>query len=156
MPEVGDRYRRNRRRTWDSKSPDNVINPRISTDPSRDSRTRWGSNLSTQRRERTVIWASCLQKVQALRRGGYWNAGAQDSGLERDCPSIDLAGNGDWDALKGSKRNDIQLLTRVGSGEIAQETEDELNAQLDLLLSLTYPNSCIRYKFAAIGSCILF
>lgn len=103
-----------------------------------------------------MIWASCLQKVQALRRGGCWNAGAQESGRHIDDPSIDLAGNGDGDALKDSNRNDIQLLTSIGSGEIAQETEDELNAQLDLLLSLTYPNSCIRYDFVAIGSPILF
>lgn len=156
MPEVGDRYRRNRRRGWDSSSPDNVINPRISNDPLCDSRTRWGSNLSTQRRERTVIWASCLQKVQTLRRGGCWNAGAQESGRHRDDPSVDLAGSGDGDALKDGKRNDVQLLTSVGSGEIAEETENELNTQLDLLLSLTYPNSCIRYDFVAVGSPILF
>lgn len=95
---------------------------------------RWGSNLSTERRERTVVWASCLQKVQALRRGGSWRAGDEGSEGQRDARdggrvSVEVAAGLGGGGLEGG----------VGDG-----VEDELLAQLDLLSTLTYPNSSIR------------
>ncbi|CAM9872343.1 unnamed protein product, partial [Ectocarpus sp. 8 AP-2014] len=107
---------------------------------------RWGSSLSTQRRERTVVWASCLQKVQALRQGGSWQraenggtAAAVDAAAAAVSPADD-----DLLAHGGRASGD-----RAGAGTAAfparpeQLGGAELNEQLDILARLTYPNSSI-------------
>lgn len=116
---------------------------------------RWGSSLSTQRRERTVVWASCLQKVQALRQGGSWQR-AESGGTP--------AGAGDGARAAAVSPADDGLLAdggrasgdRAGAGTAPfparheQQDGAELNEQLDILARLTYPNSSIRY---AVGMC---
>ena len=92
------------------------------------------------------MWASCLQKVQALRRGGPWVA-------SDTCPEgyrNDAAGAGAGSA--GLSRNDVASPVRgasahsssMGNAARAKQVDDELNEQLDLLGGLTYPNSSIR------------
>lgn len=107
---------------------------------------RWGSNISTQRRERTVLWASCLQTVQSLRRGGSWQA-------NRDCGEQGggrISGaRGGSDAIAGEDGNinstgSVQVDGGVGSRD--DRAEAELQEQLDLLATLTFPNSSIRFE----------
>eukprot|EP00903_Cladosiphon_okamuranus_P013629 g12693.t1 len=101
---------------------------------------RWGSNLSTQRRERAVVWASCLQKVQALRRGGSWQR--VESGTASNVATV--VGDGDdacSTAGEGVDAAVAQDQQRVGVG-------DQLEEQLDILTSLTYPNSSISSQDA--------
>ncbi|CAN0468267.1 unnamed protein product, partial [Ectocarpus sp. 12 AP-2014] len=102
---------------------------------------RWGSSLSTQRRERTVVWASCLQKVQALRQGGSWHraeGGGTPAGAGAAAVDDGLLADG------GRASGD-----RAGAGTTAfpaqheQQDGAELSEQLDILVRLTYPNSSI-------------
>ena len=118
-------------------------------------RRRSGSNLSTQRRDRTVVWASCLQRVRALRRGGPWVAG--DTGPEGYRNDAAGAGAG----ATGLSDNDGASLVRgasahsssMGNAARANQVDDELHEQLDLLAGLTYPNLSIRYVQSAIFMC---
>eukprot|EP00752_Nemacystus_decipiens_P015738 g14050.t1 len=99
---------------------------------------RWGSSLSTQRRERAVVWASCLQKVQALRQGGSWQRA--ESGPRTNAASTASTGVGGGDGGAGP-----------GVGAAAQDQQravDELNEQLDILIALAYPNSSISHQDA--------
>lgn len=96
---------------------------------------RWGSSLSTQRRERAVVWASCLQKVQALRQGGSWQRSESGTPTKAAPTAAALVRDGDTSGAG------------VGAGAAAQNQQrvvDELNEQLDILTALTYPNSSIR------------
>ncbi|CAM9169386.1 unnamed protein product [Ectocarpus sp. 13 AM-2016] len=106
---------------------------------------RWGSSLSTQRRERTVVWASCLQKVQALRQGGSWQraeSGGTPAGAGAYAAAVSPADDGVL-ADGGRASGD-----RAGAGTTAfparhEQDGAELNEQLDILARLTYPNSSI-------------
>ncbi|CAN0321606.1 unnamed protein product [Pylaiella littoralis] len=90
---------------------------------------RWGSNLSIQRRERAVVWASCLQKVQALRQGGSWQR------PENGAAAGSLADGGSGSASLAGATALVQ--------QQQQQDDDKLNDQLDILATLTYPNSSI-------------
>lgn len=122
--------------------------------------SRWGSNLSVQRRERTVVWASCLQKVQELRQGGSWGAssevrdqrpegrgkwssGAARSGTATATTSASLVGGGDTGASLNGVAGDSAVVAERAKEE-ARIAEEQLGEQLDLLSRLTYPNSSIR------------
>ncbi|CAM9915143.1 unnamed protein product, partial [Laminaria digitata] len=111
---------------------------------------RWRSNLSTQRRDRTVVWASCLQRVQALRRGGPWVAGdacpegyrSDAAGAGAGAGATGLSGNGDTAPVRGASAHSSS--SSIGSNAArAKQVGDELHEQLDLLSGLTYPNSSI-------------
>lgn len=111
---------------------------------------RWGSNLSTQRRDRTVVWASCLQRVQALRRGGPWVAGdacpegyrndAAGAGAGAGAGATDLFGSDGVSPVRGASAHGSSM----GNAARAKQVDDELHEQLDLLAGLSYPNSSIR------------
>ncbi|CBJ28390.1 hypothetical protein Esi_0104_0093 [Ectocarpus siliculosus] len=107
---------------------------------------RWGSSLSTQRRERTVVWASCLRKVQALRQGGSWQraeSGGTPAGAGAGAAAVSPSDDGIL-AHGGRASGD-----RAGAGTAAfparpeQLDGAELNEQLGILARLTYPNSSI-------------
>lgn len=97
---------------------------------------RWGSNLSIQRRERTVVWASCLQKVQALRQGGSWQRPESGVATANALPAGGSLVDGGSDSC-----------STAAATALAQHQQDgeKLNDQLDILATLTYPNSSIRY-----------
>lgn len=109
---------------------------------------RWGSNLSTQRRERTV-WASCLRRVQALRLGGSWRADNDCSEGQGSTGAVAVAaadlggGNGGGGASGDPSGAAAAAAAAAAAG--ASQVDDELHEQLDLLATLTYPNSSIRY-----------
>ncbi|CAM9529608.1 unnamed protein product, partial [Choristocarpus tenellus] len=84
------------------------------------------SNLSFQRRER-AIWLSCLQKIQDLRRGGSWHGQVQHpQGQHRG-----------WVRRESGRGSD------VFNSSPERTAEAELLTQLDLLATLTYPNSSL-------------
>ncbi|CAN0130543.1 unnamed protein product [Discosporangium mesarthrocarpum] len=99
---------------------------------------RWGSNLSFQRRER-AIWSSCLQTIQGLRQGGPDGSQAQGEG---PCASL----------LNGERniRLEERCFVEGGNNGLARTAEAELLAQLDLLGSLTYPNTSISPQDAGL------
>lgn len=110
---------------------------------------RWGSSLSTQRRERTVVWASCLQKVQALRQGGSWQRAESGTAPPAASAAALLAegNNGSSSSTGGGEARGC-----VGAvAEDRQHAEDQLNEQLDILSMLIYPNSSIRYGTRAVA-----
>lgn len=82
-----------------------------------------------------MVWASCLQEVQALRQGGSWQRGKSGT-------TVAAAGA----AALGGDRSDGSVVGR-GAKDQQQHADDKLNEQLDVLATLTYPNSSIRYMF---------
>lgn len=92
------------------------------------------------------MWASCLQRVQALRRGGPWVAGdACPEGYRNDSAgtgagAAGLSGNDGASPVRGASAHSSSM----GNAARAKQVDDELHQQLDLLAGLTYPNSSIR------------
>lgn len=77
-----------------------------------------------------MVWASCLQKVQALRQGGSWQR------PENGAAAGSLADGGSGSASLAGATALVQ--------QQQQQDDDKLNDQLDILATLTYPNSSIR------------
>lgn len=117
---------------------------------------RWGSNLSTQRRERTTVWASCLHTVQSLRQGGSWRATDTSNDSARQHIKIDGGDGGGGACVSRQRENDVR---GGGNGAKAVErpagAEADLHAQLDVLAALSYPNSSIRCVYVC-TVCLFF
>lgn len=110
---------------------------------------RWGSNISTQRRERTTVWATCLHTVQALRQGGSWRS--IDNDYVNQEANVDGGGGGvalrrpESDAGLGQSGAENAVVCSSGA-------EADLHTQLDVLSALSYPNSSIRSVTVCLSS----
>lgn len=150
--------RRSPRRGWATApvSPAPIIaHTRLGESEGQQQRTRrWGSNLSSQRHER-AIWATCLQTLQRLRRGGSWRPSHTAARMHGDAAGT-VSVEVDVDEQGGSaSRNgvaDFKEYATVATSTAAPgegggtevELETDLVVQLDTLATLTYPNSSIR------------
>lgn len=80
-----------------------------------------------------MVWASCLRKVQALRQGGSWQR---------------AEGRTATNAASLVRDRDGSTTAEGADAAVAQDQQhvgDQLEEQLDILTSLTYPNSSIRF-----------
>lgn len=90
-----------------------------------------------------MVWASCLQKVQALRQGGHWQRperGAASSANAATTGNLVDGGSGSGSAGPAGATD------ALAQQQQQQQDDEKLNDQLDILVTLTYPNSSIRYS----------
>lgn len=144
------------RRKWSAESASPTVVVNLDTRSAHPERTQQQqqqppdcreSNLSRQRRERGT-WATCLQKVQGLRRGGLW----QSLSASNQSSTVDTSASRN---AAGGRDQEIGGVDGYGmwDEDVRAGREMELVAQLDVLATLTYPNSSIRCVPISMSSC---